>query len=343
MTVPRAASWAETVARVQENPQICPMSFALKSGEPVGNSVRRLALRSIDRALSQILDLAGDPHKAVHDVRRRCNEVRALLRLVRGSIPRDVYLTESERFRSLRHLLGGARDSSAALEAFDRLATLAPPDIDRTMLLSVRKNLIALRDQAEEDAPPTADLAAIGETLTRAQDTFSALEFRKEGFEAIAEGLTATYRRGRKALKVALTSEDPEALHEWRKQEKHLRQHLRILRPVWPAIVKAMAREASVLAAFLGDDHDLFVLAALIDREGKAVADRPTRKLLRKMIANRRKELQVEAFALGHRLYAEKPAAFRRRMADWVEIWLTTKDAVDALHGIAPVESPTRK
>ena len=90
--------------------------------------------------------------------------------------------------------------------------------------------------------------------------------------------------------------------------------------------MKVLAREAAVLAELLGDDHDLFVLAALLDSEGKAVADRPTRKLVRKMIAARRKELQAEAFVLGHCLYAEKPAAFQRRMAAWVKAWLHAND-----------------
>lgn len=295
------------------------MTFALKSGEAVGDGVRRLILRAIDRALGSILDPAAETHRTVHGVRRRCNEVRALLRLVRGGLDPSVYKTESARFRDLRHRLGGARDRAAALEAFDRLYEWAPPETDRGLILPLRHALAAERDRAP-GASESPDLARVGETLSQARDSLGAMKLTADGFGAIAEGFTANYRRGRRALATARDLKDAESFHDWRKYVKHHRQHLRVLRPVWPALLKPLAREAAALAEALGDEHDLSVLALVLE-ERKSETDREAVRAALDLIAARRKILQADAVALGRRLYADKPKVACRRVQAWTEAW----------------------
>lgn len=302
------------------------MTFALKSGEAVGDGVRRLILRATDRALSAISDPAADTHRTVHGVRRRCNEVRALLRLARGSLDATVYKAENTRFRDLRHRLDSARDRAAALEAFDRLYEWAPPDTDRGLILPLRHALAAQRDGAPagNEAP---DLAQVSAVLAQARETLGAIRLQSHGFDAIAGGFTAGYRRSRKAMEAAQGSRDTEALHEWRKQVKHHRQHLRVLRPVWPALLKPLAREAAVLAETLGEEHDLSVLALVLG-EQKAEAERTAVRAALDLIAVRRKILQTEAFALGRRLFADPPKVACRRMKAWADAWTAeTKSA----------------
>lgn len=314
-----ASKSVELVAPGRPSPQIQDMTFALKSGEAVGDGVRRLILRAIDRALGAILDPATDPHKTVHGVRRRCNEVRALLRLARGSLDPAVYTTEAARFRDLRHRLGGARDRAAALEAFDRLYAWAPPDTDRGLILPLRHALEAGRDQAI-DMGPAPDLVRVGESLAQARSSLGAIELTAEGFDAIADGFTASYRRARKGMASARRAKDAESFHEWRKHVKHHRQHLRVLRPVWPAMLKPLAREAAQLAEALGDEHDLSVLA-LVLRDQKAETEGEAVRAALTLIAARRQMLQADAMALGRRLFADKPQVAGHRMEAWALAW----------------------
>lgn len=295
------------------------MSFSLKPGEAMEDGVRRLILRAIDRALAALHDPAADPHRTVHGVRRRCNEVRALLRLVRGSLDPDLYRTETARFRDLRRRLGGARDRAATLEAFDRLYAAAPPETDRALILPLRHALAAQRDHAAAgEARP--DLARAAEVLTQARDSLGGMTLRAEGFSAIAEGLTDSYRRGRRALAAARGTHAAEAFHEWRKDVKHHRQHLRVLRPLWPALMKPLAREAAQLAAWLGDEHDLAVLAQVLATDSPGF-DKPAVRAAQDLITARRGHLQTDALALGRRFYADRPKVFCRRIAAWAEAW----------------------
>jgi CHAD domain-containing protein len=302
------------------------MTFALKSGEAVGDGVRRLILRAVDRALGAILDPAGDQHKAVHAVRRRCNEVRSLLRLARGSLDPALYTTENARFRDLRHRLGGARDRAAALEAFDRLYESAPPEADRGLILPLRHALAAERDRAPT-ATEAPDLARVGQSLAQARDSLAAIKLSADGFDAIAEGFTDSYRRARKGMAKARQSKDVDAFHEWRKQVKHHRQHLRVLRPVWPVLLKPLAREGAQLAIALGDEHDLAVLALVLN-ERKAEDDREAVRVAQALIARQRKILQMEAIATGRRLFAETPKAACRRVKGWTEAWIAEEKSM---------------
>ena len=57
-----------------------------------------------------------------------------------------------------------------------------------------------------------------------------------------------------------------ESLHEWRKRVKHLWYHHTLLRSLWPPVMEVTGDEAHALSDHLGDDHDLAVLAAWVER-----------------------------------------------------------------------------
>jgi CHAD domain-containing protein len=127
----------------------------------------------------------------------------------------------------------------------------------------------------------------------------------RDGFDAFEDGLSQTYRRGRRAWRAALKEPSTENLHEWRKRVKDLWYHCSILEEAWKPVMKALAGEAHELSDRLGDDHDLSVL---LDFGADS---------LEPLIATRRGELQDDAFAYGQRLYADKPKAHVRRIEHW--------------------------
>ena len=89
---------------------------------------------------------------------------------------------------------------------------------------------------------------------------------------------------------------------------KDLWYQQRLLKRVWPDVMEALAGEAKALSKLLGSDHDLAVLAGEL----------PGDDALLQLIADRRAELQHDAFALGARVYAETPKAFRKRLRGYV-------------------------
>ena len=133
-------------------------------------------------------------------------------------------------------------------------------------------------------------------------------------------GAVRAYSRGRDALAAAESDPSAENLHEWRKRVKDLWYHQRLLRNAWKEPLKAMAAESHELADLLGDEHDLAVLAERLTRSadltGGALLDAETMQAL---IAERRAELQAAALDVGRRVYAEKPKAYGRRLARYLE------------------------
>jgi len=130
----------------------------------------------------------------------------------------------------------------------------------------------------------------------------------------VRAGATRGYARGRKRWKAARASGDAETLHEWRKRVKDLWYHHRLLRELWPGVMKAYAGEADRLGELLGDDHDLAVLDAFLEAHDGNLDTRADLVSVRGLIQGRRAELQDEARALGRRLYADSPKAFDRRL-----------------------------
>ena len=112
-----------------------------------------------------------------------------------------------------------------------------------------------------------------------------------------------------------------DALHEWRKRVKELWYHHTLLRELWPPVMDAVGDEAHELADRLGDDHDLAVLADWVSLHGEDGEE------LFEAVERRRAALEAEAFALGARLYADKPSAFVGRLR---RLWDASESEVRA-------------
>src|SRR6202161_3661138 len=92
---------------------------ALQPNAAIGPAVRGIAGHILAQARSTILDPERSNQDAVHDFRRAMKEWRALMRLLAPFIPDASRWRHDARdhARSLAH----ARDSQAALNAFDNL------------------------------------------------------------------------------------------------------------------------------------------------------------------------------------------------------------------------------
>jgi hypothetical protein len=108
---------------------------------------------------------------------------------------------------------------------------------------------------------------------------------------------------------------------------------LQILQPLRPAKLGALANRCHKLADYLGDDHDLAVLRTKIESHAKAFErERDLDELLRRL-DQRRVQLQDDAFALGAKLFADKPGVFTRQLGKYWKAWRNAKRHNDAKIG----------
>jgi CHAD domain-containing protein len=272
------------------------MAYRLTLGNGSETALRDVAREQLEKA-AEVLDQGDDPVEAVHDARKRLKKARSALRLARPGMPKASYRAENRALRDAGRALSGTRDADVLVETVEQLGEHFGVPFKVT------------RNRLSKQPRPAIDPAEHAETLRAL--AASAGRWTVDG-DVLVAGIRRTFTRGRDAF--ALADRDPTAehLHEWRKRVKDLWYQERLLQEAWPGMLKAEAAEAKTLSQLLGDDHDLAVLAERLDQDGDP-------QDLRELAERRRTELLEGARALGRRIYAEKPKAFARRIAGYLE------------------------
>ena len=289
--------------------------YRLREGEPVPKGIARIARGRIDHALDELGGKTeSSAAEAVHEARKDMKKLRALVRLVRGELGDTIHRRENVAFRDAGQLLSGVRDSDVMVATLDDLEERYADELggdgtgpagDLRQVLEAHR--IRTGGGGRGEAADSASRA-----LRTARRRIGRWPLEHEGFEAVADGFERIYRRGRRDFRTARSQPTTENLHEWRKRVKDLWYHLDLLRNGWPAVMKALASEAHELSDRLGDDHDLAVLLAWAEQHAPEAA-----RAFERPVWRRRAELQADAFAIGERLYADKPRRFTRRLERW--------------------------
>jgi len=222
----------------------------------------------------------------VHGARKQLKRARATLRLLRAAIGDELYRRENVVARDAARPLSSTRDDEIMSDALKGLS-----DRFGTTISGVNVRPTAGAVSAKQ-------LSSIKTALDRAMTRAQAWRPDADRWDSIAMGLRSTYRRARRALRLARKDRATDDLHEWRKQTKYLWNQLQVLTPIAIGPVGELADEFHQLADYLGDEHDLAVLHPRVPASFTDLVDR------------RREELQDKAFALGERLYADKSKTF---------------------------------
>jgi CHAD domain-containing protein len=100
-------------------------------------------------------------------------------------------------------------------------------------------------------------------------------------------------------------------LHELRQRVVEHRYQMELVEPLWPRLGKLWVAEAQRLRERLGSHQDLVVLAGLTAPHQPLA---PWRSRVAPLIDQRRAVHAAAAQRLAHRIFAERPKAFRRRL-----------------------------
>ena len=256
----------------------------------------------------------GDPEladpEAVHEVRKALKRWRALLRLLARPLgePADQMRTEA---RDLMRSLSGARDAQSALDALNDLRKSDLP-FSPTSAETMRARLTEMRDAAEKTSFTKDMRGKLARYLDFATLSLERWPLKAIDFDTVADGLIATYRRARQLVPESWPGAEPEHLHDLRRRVVEHRHQMDLIEPLWPRLGKVWAEEAQRLRNQLGACQDLAVLSNF------TAPHQPLahwRSRLTPLIEKRRGAHLKTAERLAGRLFAEKPKAFRRRIA----------------------------
>jgi CHAD domain-containing protein len=316
------------------------MAFKFDIREPLIKGIPRIARERIDRVIKSLGEKPQPSAESIHEARKDLKSLRAVLRLARGSIDREVRRQENVFFRDAGRSMSAARDSEALLEALQYFSgkqrrlpqRTTPKQKSSSEFIEKIREII---EQERIDGLPREMLRKLVQELREAKRRSGlwfdgiALQPANEWEIFVGMGLRRTYRRGKNLLwQIQMTGREnasDETWHELRKCAKSLGYQLRLLRPIWLRPINVLLGEIDLLTDQLGDDHDLAVLRGRILKEAYDPAETQdsaeTRRIFLQSLARRRRKLQLESLQLARRIYAEKPGQFERRVAAYWHAW----------------------
>ncbi|SDM57322.1 CHAD domain-containing protein [Catalinimonas alkaloidigena] len=292
------------------------MSYRFHPHEPLATAIRRVTTEQLGKAQVALQHL-DDPHESVHTLRKCMKKARAAARLVRSELGEASYHQANASFRDTAALLSETRDITALIDTLNRLRSHYRTSLHSAAFTRVRRSLYYQRNKATEHLTAGKLVPEALARLQAAQTLVNGWQWQDESFGAMAENIARTYQRGRKALAQAYDSGEAADFHEWRKRTKYLGYQFRLLRVVWPTVMKAYQHQWEQLGAWLGDDHDLAVLQQSVQAETLPFQDNASAELLLGILEREQARLRQLAYPLGKRLYHDKADRFVDRLACW--------------------------
>jgi CHAD domain-containing protein len=303
------------------------MPFRFSRRRALEADVARIARKQAEKAVSGLR--AGETDaEGIHVARTSTKRLRGLLRLLKPELG-GRFGIEERNLSKVQKALGPLRDNQVLLETFDevfgsrakRARARALPDALASIRAELEARVLAERLDGEVQDRVAVARSELSKVGRRAKAWAPRHTKREGGFGAIERGLEATYRRARKARDEAYREGTAEAFHDWRKAVKYHGHHLRLLSPIEPDRIGRRLRDNERLGDLLGKDHDLAVLDAVLVARASAFESEQKARSARSRVAGRQQNLRRRAEPLGKRLFAETPAAFRRRVRAWFRAW----------------------
>ncbi|SDK37862.1 CHAD domain-containing protein [Microbulbifer yueqingensis] len=265
------------------------MGYKLDKKKPLPEALRRVAHAEVTAAQAALEELSAE--EAVHEVRKHCKKLRALLRLVRKDTE-NLYRYENAHYRTLADALSGSRDAVSMRDIFLKVVPANEFDEVREFL----------DQRADQHADPEA-MAEAGAMLEQGEERIDEWPLDELGWKHARRGYRDYYKRARKAMDKAFEHESAETFHDFRKRVKDHWYHTRLLKKKYKSLGKRR-KPLRDLSRALGDWRDLHLLCSLLaPRSGEFSG-----KLIPLLdLANARmKDLREEIDRLAGELFSEK-------------------------------------
>jgi len=294
------------------------MGYLIKEQKSIKKEIKSILNEELD-GIEQHLQATTLKHKAIHETRKSFKRIRALLRLIRGTIGEKRFVEENNYYRDIARKISAIRDVQALLEAWKDLKEYAPEDIPDETYQQVHDFLMHRRRQASYQIlqKNRAMDEALEQVRSHRQKAID-LPFSGNGLNILAPGLKKVSGKGTKRLKLVKSTPSMEHIHDWRKRVKYLLHHIQLLSICWKEMMDTYAGEIKTLSDHLGLWRDLGLLENCLaqSQEIKPHIDMP---VISAMITSYQLKLLHASLSLGEKIYQEKPDNFMQRIHGYWE------------------------
>jgi CHAD domain-containing protein len=285
---------------------------ALDPALPLAAEFCRVARAELDIGIAGATDRRLRQHERIHEGRKCCKKIRALLRLSRSS-DRRTYARENLRLRQAAHLLADARDA----HVLQNTLALLRHGPGRPLKAVEQSHLEDALARARDGGPTPFEAFARQLRLTR---SWLSRWTPHDDSDLLLIDLRKGYARCRRALARVRRKKNSRAFHEWRKTAKLHFYQVRYLRQAGTPGMKSLLNELKRLCDELGREHDFSILRKKLkrlSREKNLQLDPGVVAAGLRACALRRAQLRERTLRRGERLLAEKPRRFAARVAPW--------------------------
>ena len=298
-------------------------NFRLRADEVVADGLHRVTsdqLKYARRALEHSPVDIG-----VHEARKAIKRVRAVLRLAQSFVGDGVYRQDNQELRDMGRKLGPARDAAVLRQTFAALTAQSDTELGAGAFEHLRQHLANRQRALESEIDARADgLGFLDPTSSWIPSTVVHDPNRPaipDNFDAIAVGIRAVYRGGRKRMEDALAHPGISAFHLWRNRARYLRYQIALISDSSTYLASDLAPDLAQLAVGLGTEHDLAVMSELVRAKPDLIQNDVSRRVLLSLLGQRRLDLKAALEPIGKRIYADTPEQFVDSLEAGWEKW----------------------
>ena len=285
------------------------MAYRFKQEEAIPDGIRRIVVEEATAAAESLQNGTGSKRdESIHEARKGIEKIRGLLKLVRFEIGKS-YRDANSTLREIGRGLSAVRDAGALIESFDATLSSLGSKARTARFAAIRRGLFRDKQEQEKVATSSNLVENSGKALLAFGQQVREWPLDSDAFTVLATGLKDSYKRGRKAMKVAEQSGDADRYHLWRKRAKEHWYHTRLMEPAWTKVFEAREEAIHELEQALGEDHNLAVLQGRLLENPERYGREAVPKEFLQHLAARRTELRACAHALGARIYATRATA----------------------------------
>jgi hypothetical protein len=257
------------------------------SGPLLSRRFGLVLLHLAEEARRDLDALEARPIRAIHSLRTRMKNLRALLLLVKPRLPKSARKGVSELAGAIKDSFSDQRDAQVKTALRAKLAGRR----ESTPRAKVTPRETARNKAARSDA-------------SRLIAMVSNLDMSGLSWIEVFAGYLRSYRAGRKTMKACERKPTRETFHRWRRPVKELFYQSQALQPLDG--MKTRRRWSERLGDRLGLMNDLHLLQA------EAKKSRGSR--MAKRIAKKQRALATGIFKAGAKLFGERPREVERAL-----------------------------
>jgi CHAD domain-containing protein len=282
--------------------------------EPPATGTHRILQQLVDNIAGILEGTSQLSDKDIHEIRKTCKRLRALLRMVRPDLSTRSFRKADRKIRNLARHLAGKRDSKVLTDTLDKIAQHFSPLLDDTALSPVSDSLQAQLALVNENTEGPGDSHTLEKRLISVRRVIDRIDCNRISHKTLVAGMTDSYRQGRRAYKALRQTPDTVNGHYLRKQAKYLGYQLQFVAAWNDDELAPLIEDFHRLEDTLGNDHDLSVLAEMLVDQPQLCPGKTRKELLNALVESRRVALLSKALRLAGKLYSDKPRHFRMRL-----------------------------